>query len=60
MKTIFILANVTLGILLSLLGVRVLHDLLQKPGFVAAGLVALALGATFLWLAKQTVFGLKE
>ena len=55
MKTFFSIVSLVVGIIALLLGVRIFHFIAQNPLNVAAGLVVLAVGATCVWLARQTV-----
>ena len=55
-RTFFSLVNVTLGVLLLVVGGGVLVNLTRHPASAAAGVVALISGGACLWLAKQSAF----
>ena len=55
MKTIFILTNLVGGILILLLGSAVILIETRNPAALIVGIVAVALAATCVWLAKECV-----
>jgi hypothetical protein len=56
MKTFFSLVNFVVGILALLIGVGNFLFLDNNPAGAVAGVVALVVGATFLWLATEAMF----
>lgn len=56
MKTFFSLVNFVIGILSLLIGLGNLLFLANNPTGAVAGVVAMVVGATFLWLATGAMF----
>jgi hypothetical protein len=60
MKAIFSLVNFVAGILALLIGFGNFLFLSHNPSGTIAGLLAMAIGATCLWLASESMFGSKQ
>lgn len=56
MKTFFSLVNFVVGILALLIGVGNFLFLGNNPAGAVAGVMAMVVGATFLWLATEAMF----
>lgn len=56
MKTFFSLINFVVGMLALLIGLGNFLFLTNNPAGAVAGVVALVVGATFLWLATEAMF----
>ncbi len=56
MKIFFSLVNFVVGVMSLLIGLGNLFFLANNPTGAVAGVMAMAVGATFLWLASQAMF----
>jgi hypothetical protein len=56
MKTIFSLFNLAIAILSLWVALDIFQGISHHPSSAVAGLVVLAVGATCLWLAKESIF----
>ncbi len=56
MKIFFSLVNFVIGVMSLLIGLGNLFFLGNNPTSAVAGVVAIVVGATFLWLATQAMF----
>ena len=60
MKTFFSMVNFVVGILALLIGLGNFLFLASNPTSTIAGLVAMVVGAVFLWLASESMFGSQQ
>lgn len=60
MKTFFSLVNFVVGILALLIGFGNFLFLAHNPSNTIAGLLAMVVGATCLWLASESIFSSKQ